>query len=180
MNARFDSLVIADTTVDIIRTNEFPESQYVNKKVDKAGTAQLKYSPDKELTLFSLLEVLDAPKYTEKAKIDFIKDALADTSRNAFLFLNHFDIDFWRTSPEATQLIEGYFKRMAFEKNGKPYEYFAFRTKSLYPEAYQLIRDYIARRDTLKNKYEDEGDLVYRLAVLGKEDEAVKFLDILV
>ncbi len=120
LNARFDSLVIADTTVDIIRTNEFPESQYVNKKVDKAGTAQLKYSPDKELTLFSLLEVLDAPKYTEKAKIDFIKDALADTSRNAFLFLNHFDIDFWRTSPEATQLIEGYFKRMAFEKMVSP------------------------------------------------------------
>lgn len=108
---------------------------------------------------------------------------MADANRDAFEYINSRAIRFWKTSKEAENLIEEYFKQKEFHKLDDPYskfKHFEFRTKSLFPDCYDLITDYFQRRYSLEIKYQYEGDLVYRLIELKKELDAVKYLEILI
>jgi len=182
LNEVFDKTILLDKEFNVQKTTKFPPSdKSAIIKID--SIIPLKYSSDQKLWDNYLRKILDNPRYSKNEKIQFIKDALADTTRDAFEYINNRGINFWRTSKEATQLIEKYFSDKKFECSDNPrviFKYLEFKTKSLYPETYNLTIDYFRERPSLNHKYRDEGDLIYRLIELNKEEDAVKYLEILI
>lgn len=178
LNAIFDNVIRKDTTIKIVRTNIFPKSES-SSKARKALT----YSKDLKLYDNDIREILDDTAYSEADKISWIKQALADTSRDAFEYMYSRSILFWRSSKEATRLIEQYFASKAFEHSNKyyiRYKHFEFLTNNLYPQAYDSIVQYFSKRETLTIKYPEEGRLVHVLLKLGKEKEALYYLETLI
>ena len=178
-NQRFDNAILKDAEIKVTRVTEFPasESPFTDKVILKA------YRSETMLYDIDFKAILDDPKYAEADKVKFIKDALADTSRDAFKYIHSNRINFWNKSKEAKALIDNYFHNKQYEKSEDPntrYKYFEFRTKSFYPETAQLITEYFASRPTLAVKYPYEIELIIQLKLMGKEEEAVKYLEIIV
>ncbi|WP_158963442.1 hypothetical protein [Myroides fluvii] len=179
LDSLFDKVILKDSGYPVKKVDIFPLSEIKQKQT---GT-KLVYSPTQKLWDDNLRVILDNDHYTAQEKIAFIKEALNDESRDAFESINRRSIRFWSASKEAEDLIEGYFKQKNFEASEDPdvrFTHFEFRTKSLLPDAYDLIVQYFNERDTLEQKYPDEGDLVYRLIQLNKEEEAITYLTLLV
>ncbi|THU31096.1 hypothetical protein FAM09_28855 [Niastella caeni] len=59
--------------------------------------------------------MLDDPTYTDQAKVQFIKDALSDTTKDIFNSIEDEPIKFWLKNSEAKQLIENYFSKLQCE-----------------------------------------------------------------
>ncbi len=55
-----------------------------------------------------------------------------------------------------------------------------FIINSQLPESYEMIADYIKRRPQFNNKWEGEPKLVHSLVKMGKEKEALDFLEVIV
>jgi hypothetical protein len=178
LNTIFDNAIRKDTTLNVVRTTLFPKVERP-AKVPKTLT----YSSKLKLYDDELRAILDDTAFSEADKIAWIKQALADTSRDAFEYMYSRSIKFWRSSKETTKLIEQYFASKAFEHSDKyyiKYKHFEFFTNSLYPQAYDSIVQYFNKRDTLAIKYPNEGRLVHVLLKLGKEKEALHYLEILI
>lgn len=178
LNAVFDNAIRKDTTLKIVRTTIFPQRESASR-----APKVLSYPTKYKLYDSNLKGILEDTSYSETDKIAFIKNALADTSQDAFEYINGRSILFWRSSIEATQLIEQYFASKAFEHSNyiyTKYKHFEFITNSLYPQAYDSIIQYFNKRDTLTQKYPYEGRLVHVLLKLGKEQEALHYLEILI
>ncbi|HEY8897424.1 MAG TPA: hypothetical protein VIM79_21515 [Niastella sp.] len=178
-NQRFDNAILKDTALKVSRASEFPKSEiaFTDKVTLKA------YNSETPLYNIDFKAILDNPQYAEADKVKFIKDALADTSRDAFKYIHSSRISFWNTSKQAKELIDNYFHNKQYEKSEDPntrYKYFEFRTKSFYPETPQLITEYFANRSTVAAKYPYELELIIQLKLMGKEEEAVKYLEIVV
>jgi len=181
LNALFDDDIKKDDTYKIVTSATFPKSEFAARR----STKTLTYSKDLKLENNNLKAILDDTAYSETEKIAFIQDVLADTSRDVFEYVCYKSIGFWRSSPKATELIEGYFKSKAFEKSDDTfikYKHFEFRTRNLYPDAYDSIVDYFKKTLglTRKKRYVHEADLLYRLIKLGKEREALQYLELLI
>ena len=158
INQLFDNTILNDADIHVIKTNEFPD----NKGVQKTGPAVLTYSSKERF--IDLRYYLDDPRFSTTDKLQFIRDAMADTTRDAFENVSGLTIKFWRSSNEAAILINDYFKRKEFEKAPDAqtrYKILSFKTKNLYPEAAELIEDYFSKRPGLTDKYHDEVDLIY-------------------
>ena len=178
LNAVFDNVIRKDTTLKIVRTTIFPQRESASK-----APKVLSYPTKYKLYDSNLKSILDDTSYSETDKIAFIKNALADTSQDAFEYINGRSILFWRSSKEATQLIEQYFASKAFEHANyiyTKYKHFEWVTNNLFPQAYDSTIQYFNKRDTLTQKYPHEGRLVNVLLKLGKEKEALHYLEILI
>lgn len=178
INTVFDNAIRNDTELKVVRTTIFPQSERSPK-----ASKTLTYSKELKLWIDDIKDILDDSSHSEADKITFIKNALADTSRDVFEFVTERSILFWRSSKEATQLIEQYFASKALEHSNEPhvkYKHFEFIITNLYPQAYDSIIQYFNKRETLILKYPYEGRLVHALIQLGKEKEALHYMEILI
>lgn len=175
VNQIFDKEILRDKDYFIEKVNTFPKTT-----TPKEETKKLKYSSDLRLYALKYEEIFDHPIYPTKDKIQFIKEALADSTRDAFETIHSPAIMFWRTSEEARNLMDQYFQEKQFEKSDNlytKYKYFEFKTKSFYPDAYEIITNYFKNRPPFEERYQHEGDLIYRLYLIGEEEEAIKYLE---
>ncbi|OQP57102.1 hypothetical protein A3860_11090 [Niastella vici] len=179
LNAPFDQLILADQKRKTVKVTGIDPAAVVFVCSDSIP----KYTAKMELGDGILKAILESPTYSESSKIQFIKDVLADTVGDGARCFNFESCNFWRSSKEATALINAYFDGMQFEKSTQAhlrYRKLKFMTQSLYPESYQMIVDYFKSRPNLDIKYHEEADLVYWLVQMGKDEEALDYLQILV
>ena len=179
INAQFDKLILNDQKRKIEKATAIPPKAVVFQ----CGDSIPAYTSKMELGDGVLKNILENPKYSEVSKIQFIKDALADTVRDAFSYFTSEPCHFWRSSKDATALINAYFDSKHFENSKE--EHFLnrrlmFITQSQCPESYQMIVDYFKSRPTQATKYRNEADLVYWLVQMGKDEEALNYLELLV
>lgn len=179
INAQFDKLILNDQKRKIEKATAIPPKAVIFQCSDSIPAYTSKMEPGDGV----LKSILENPGYTEASKIQFIKDALADTEREGVTCFNYEPCNFWRSSKEATAMINAYFDSKQFE-NAKEedirYRRLMFVTQSQLPESYQMIVDYFKNRPNLPVKYHNEADLVYWLVQMGKDEEALNFLELLV
>jgi hypothetical protein len=181
LKALFDKAIVNDIYYPVVKTNIFPKSIVPLKKM--VGTSIPKYSQELELHEINFKWILDHPDYSESVKIEYLKDALADSTRDALKYINAKAINFWRTSKEAIMLMEEYFTVKQFDKSTNKterFKYFEFKTKGLFPDTFEIIDDYFKKREALEIQYHSEGSLIYRLLELNKEKEALEYLIVLI
>jgi len=192
INEQFDKLILNDQKRTVTAVAGIPSDAVIFQCSDPV----LKYNPEMEFGRGFLKSVLESPLYTEAAKIQFIKDGLADTSREEhdgdpvgkFTFITSV---FWRLSKESTALINASFDKQLekikaseeSDENKKSEEEYIelqrlrFVTRMQLPESYQMITDFIKNRPNCSYKWDSEPFLVYRLVQMGKEKEGLDYLE---
>jgi hypothetical protein len=179
INEQFDKKILGDQLRKVEKVNAFPPTAVVFQCSNSIPA----YNPKMDLGDRVLKSFLENPGYSEASKIQFIKDALADTTRVAVESFTYDPCTFWRSSKEATALVNAWFDARQFEKSEESfirYRRLKFVTRSQLPESYQMITDYFKSRPTLTIKYDYEADLVYWLVQMGKEKEALDYLEVIV
>lgn len=176
----FDKAVKSDRNYKVEQVTDVPK---IESKSEILSNSKLIYSKETKLWDNNLKVILDNPKYSESEKIEFIRAALEDDSRDAFEYINSRSIRFWSQSEEAKELIDSYFESKNYQESDElyhKYKYFEFKTKSLYPETYELITNYFENRPPKEKRYKYEGDLIYRLVQIGQNQDALRYLEILI
>ena len=143
----------------------------------------LVYDPWKYYESKDLKQILDANKYTGSQKINFIKAAIRDTSKDIFSTIETEVIDFWHTNVQAQLLMFNYFIKLAGGHSDDPKiqsRYFNFVTSNALPGTAELIEAYVQNRPFVKKPYPEEIKLVHRLIRAGSEKSALGFLQLLV
>ena len=112
INEQFDKKILSDQIRKVEKANGIPPKAVSFQCSDSIPV----YTTKMALGDRVLSGILENPKYTEASKIQFIKDALADTAREAVECFTYDPCNFWRSSKEATELINGYFDAKQFEK----------------------------------------------------------------
>jgi hypothetical protein len=179
INDQFDKLILNDQKRKVEKTTAIPPKAVIFQCSDSIPA----YTSKMELGDGVLKNILENPKYSEASKIQFIKDALSDTEREGVSCFNYEPCNFWRSSKEATALVNVYFDSKQFENSKEEhirYQRLMFITQSQYPESYQMIVDYFKNRPNLSVKYHNEADLVYWLVQMGKDEDALNYLELLV
>ena len=179
LNLLFDKVILSDSQIIINEVDLFSGKP----KISPAPAPILSYSSEMKLWDQELKNILDNPAYSEKDKIQFLEAAISDTSRDELHSINSYVIDFWRTSPEAEKLIDQYFinKKSQYPDNPyRIYDHLRFKTKNLIPGVYEMITDYFRKRESLQLKSPYEGELILGLIYLGKEEEAIAYLEQLI
>lgn len=174
-NALFDQTILADSTLPVVRTAEFPASEIPVK--EKAPN--LVYHTG--VKYYRLPVILDDKDYPDTLKIAWIKDALNDTSQDAFEYLNAEPVLFFQQSAEARRLLEGYFKRKNFEaiENGLDnYRPLIFKLLNNYPESETAIDHYFNTRKQNRSRCFNECFFIETLLHLGREEKALKYLTV--
>lgn len=192
INEQFDTLILNDQKRTVTTTAGIPSDAVIFQCSDPV----LKYNDEMRYTRGFFKSVLENPLYTEASKIQFLKDGLADTSREEedgdpvrnFTFVT---CNFWRTSKEGTALINASFDKQLerikeseeseeYKKSEEEYldlQRLKFAVRMQLPESYQMITDYIKNRPNLVDKWDCEPDLVYWLVQMGKEKEGLDYLE---
>ncbi len=167
INEQFDKLILNDQKRKVVKATNIPSRAVIIKCSDSV----LKYTSKLDLGYGMLKRSLESPMYTEASKIQFIKDALADTSgedvgdADAIDNFSFTECDFWRSSKEATVLIYAYFDK-EYEETEEQYKCFSyykrlkFVNNSQLPDSYEMITGYIKQRPDFTYKYEGEPGLV--------------------
>lgn len=179
LNVLFDKVILSDSKIIVNEVDLFS----VKLKISLTPTPLLSYSSKMKLWDQELKNILDNPAYSEKDKIQFLEAAINDTSRDALHSINSYVIDFWHTSPEAEKLIGQYFANKKSQSPDDPYriyDHLRFKTKNLIPGVYEMITDYFSKRESLRLKSPYEGELILGLIYLGKEEEAIGYLELLI
>lgn len=177
---RFDQVIKMDKDFQIDENSEIPKSLTIDKIESESP---LVYSEEINFWNDNLKEILDNPRFSELQKIELIETVLNDSSRDVFNNIRGKAISYWLQSKEVKKLIDNYFTEKNYQISddlNEKYKYFEFKTKSLYPETYELITDYFENRPNKGLRYKYEGDLVYRLVQLNKHQEALHYLEILI
>jgi hypothetical protein len=179
INEQFDKRILNDQKRKVEKTTAIPPNAVTFQGSDSIPA----YTPKMDLGDGVLKNMLESPIYPEASKIQFIKDVLADTVKDAVRCFNYEPCNFWRSSKSATALMNAYFDSRQLENSKEEhirYRRLKFMTQSQLPESYQMIVDYFKSRPNLAIKYHEEADLVYWLVQMGKDEEALNYLELLV
>jgi hypothetical protein len=172
-NSIYDSLIINDSDIPV---SEYQDTLPVRDS--------LVYDPWRSYDSKNLKQILDGAKYTDREKINFIKAAINNTSKDIFRSTIETEIiEFWHKNAQAQLLMLNYFMKLACDQSDDPkihFRYFDFVTINTLPGAAEMIEEYIKSRPFLKIKYPDEIKLVYRVIRAGSEKNALDLLQLLV
>jgi hypothetical protein len=101
INEQFDKLILNDQERKAAKTTAIPPDAVIFQCSNSIPA----YTSKMDLGDGILKNILESPGYSEASKIQFIKNALADTVREGVACFNYEPCNFWRSSKDATALI---------------------------------------------------------------------------
>jgi hypothetical protein len=173
----FDEIVLADTTYKIAIQKD--PDKVIPSEAKKGNSRELIFDEKKTYSYEFVYNVLCNPKIPEKEKLNFFQSAIDHNSRNTLNQFSFKKCDCLETQLHIRQLLIDYFQKQD-ENPGyysKTYKYFHFTLINGFPNAYELIQDYLQTREDEKNKYRLEGQIPAHLVRMGKEKEALELLE---
>ncbi len=185
LNSMFDQVILSDTKYPVTHAETFPEP--VDPQPIHTGQElpdELVFTDKEQIRRWRIVEVLRSPKYTEDAKIQFVRDAIASKAADGHLdrFFFYQDIrapGFWPNSPAATAMMDNFFKTRPVSGNNR-WDYLLFKAANLYPDAKEMIVEYFKARPGMAEPIFDEYIFLYNLILFGDEDLALDYLQLLV
>src|ERR1044072_5409893 len=156
VNEKFDRLILNDQKRTIEKATDIPS----DAEIFQCSNSVIEYNPEMHHGRGFFKSILESRQYTHAAKIQFIKDVLADTSREEHDGdpVGKFTLtscSFWHSSKEGRALINGDFDKQIekikaseeseeFKKSEEEYiehQRFEFVVRMQLPESYQMITD---------------------------------------
>lgn len=155
-NQTYDLETLNDNSIEIVEN--YISTPIKNQIYSQPKLENLIYDTEKKYFPDKLKEILDNPQISDFDKNKFIKTALQNSSNTFFLnFNSQTPINYLINNPEIKELIENYYK-----------------------ETENDIIKYFNRRTAKSLKYDDEGDYIRRLLVIGNEELALNFFELLI
>src|SRR6218665_3884615 len=136
----FDNAVISDIRFVLENTSVFPENNINNFRSKQEDIVPLKYDSQNEYYNFKF--ILEDKNYSENEKIEFLKQALNDSSQKGLEYILKTTSSFFFNSEEARKIIDDCFqynqneilKNDSINKN-----YLFFKLYNDYPDSEKLI-----------------------------------------
>lgn len=167
-NEFFDKVVANDRTIPVV---EYKGA--LPKPRRQPESTSLVFDPERISMSESVRGKMNDPRYSDQAKIKFLKDVIAFKGEDILAYIENYPSDYIAKNAETLQLIKDYFLKPAngYAIKGE-YRWLRFRIKNAIPGYIELIEEYIKNRATLKIKYDHEGEMIVQLIQIGRERRA--------
>ncbi|MFD2942407.1 hypothetical protein [Flavobacterium notoginsengisoli] len=177
----FDNAVISDIRFVLENTSVFPENNINNFRSKQEDIVPLKYDSQNEYYNFKF--ILEDKNYSENEKIEFLKQALNDSSQKGLEYILKTTSSFFFNSEEARKIIDDCFqynqneilKNDSINKN-----YLFFKLYNDYPDSEKLIDHYFDSTRSDFFQFDYEIFFIKKLIEIKKQEKAVKYLQLII
>lgn len=166
-NILFDKVITSDRTIPVVEyKGPLPHPRR------KAESNNLVFDPEYVSMTGTVRAKMNDHRYSHQAKIKFLKDAMAYKEKDLLAYIEDYPSDYIAKHADALQLVKDYLFKGPNSEN----RWLEFRIRNSMPGYVELMEEYVKNRPTLQKISLNEGELMGRLLLAGKEKIAFELM----